>query len=170
MFGNWLTVFAHLFLCWASTAVAQKQLWLVIVNKASQDVPVLVSLAGKFGHVKARHENKTGLVTGFLRPSPQLPLACGGHIKVSSMVPSSFRASKQDILVIVCQPFHITLASSQHRPQLTWSGRTSKSSACFSRNHDARGSVVESLLTAFPWQERLGPALLQYLWAIKTTP
>lgn len=55
-------------------------------------------------------KNRTGLVTGSLLPSPQLPFACGEHMKVSSMVPSSFRASKQDIPVIVCQPFHIALA------------------------------------------------------------
>lgn len=78
-------------------------------------------------------------------------------MKVSSMVPSSFRASKQDIPVIVCQPFHRALTQLTAPPPagLVWEDlqvllQGQLYTACFSRNRDARGSVVESLLTAFP--------------------
>ena len=78
-------------------------------------------------------------------------------MKVSSRVLSSCRASKQDIPVIVCQPFHIALAQLTATPLAgpVWEDlkvllQGQQCTACFSRNNDAWGSVVESLLTAFP--------------------
>lgn len=116
---------------------------------------MLISLAGVFGHVEARGAVRTGSVTGSLLPSLQLTFACEGRMKVNSKLSSSFTASKQDILVIVCQPFHIVLAQLTVPPPagLVWEDLQVLLQGQlygFLRNHDARGPVVESSLIVFP--------------------